>query len=141
MHRWIRRLMEGMDSEVDEETRTRILEDCGRNCIPLGFIEKMKAVWEEYDLDGLLENINNVWASAGANAYVKRRGDRIYAEFGDCYCPIVQDYPEELSSSWCNCSRGWLLELFESVFGRTVEVELEKSIKQGDEICKFRIIF
>lgn len=133
--------MEGLDSEVDEETITKILEDCGRNCISRSFIEEMKAVWKKSeDLDLLLRKINEVWGNAGANASIKRGGDGIYAEYGECYCPIVQDYLEELSSSWCICSCGWLLELFESVLERPVEVELEKSVKRGDDICRFRLI-
>ena len=135
LHRWIKGLMDGLDSKVDERTRTRVLEDCGRVCISSSFIKRVKHVWERSgDLDSFLENVGEVWG------HIKREGDVIYVEYGECYCPLVKGYPEKISSSWCNCSRGWLLELFERALGRPVKIELEKSIKQGDDICRFRIL-
>lgn len=135
LHRWIKGLMDGLDSKVDERTRTRVLEDCGRVCISSSFIKRVKQVWERSGhLDSFLENVGEVWG------HIKREGDGIYVEYGECYCPLVKGYPGKISSSWCNCSRGWLLELFERALGRPVKIELEKSIKQGDDICRFRIL-
>lgn len=141
LHRWIKKLMEGIDSEVDEDIRAKILEGCGRSCVSRSFIGEMKDAYEESkDVDGLLERINEAWESAGAKARMKREEDGIYAEYGECYCPLVKDYLEELSPSWCQCSQGWLMELFESVLGKPVQVELEKSVKHGEDLCRFKII-
>jgi predicted hydrocarbon binding protein len=46
----------------------------------------------------------------------------------------------KLSATYCNCSRGWAKALFEGALGRTVEVIMEKSIINGDNQCKFRIL-
>jgi len=140
MHGWIKRLMGGMDLRVEEEARAKILEECGRGCIPRGFIADIKAVWEtSNDLDDLVAKINDAWESAGADAHMRREGEEVYAVYGRCYCPLVGDYPDELSPSWCHCSRGWLLELFESALETPAQVELEKSVKRGDDVCRFKI--
>jgi predicted hydrocarbon binding protein len=111
------------------------LEDCGRVCISSSFIKRVKQAWERSDdLDSFLVNGGEVWG------HIERGGDGIYVEYGECYCPLVKGYPEKISSSWCNCSRGWLLELFERALERPVKIELEKSIKQGDDVCRFRIL-
>jgi predicted hydrocarbon binding protein len=53
----------------------------------------------------------------------------------------VNEIPKgKLSATYCNCSRGWAKELFEGALGRTVEVIMEKSIINGDNQCKFRIL-
>lgn len=133
-HRWIESLMANMDAEVDEETRVKILENCGRSCIPTSFLKKARSCQEKSeDLDDFLERLGKIWN------HLKREGGDIYVKYDKCYCPLVKTFPGELSYSWCNCSRGWLLELFESALGRPVGVELEKSIRQGDDICRFKI--
>jgi len=42
--------------------------------------------------------------------------------------------------TWCQCTTGYSKVLFEQAFGCTVEVELLKSIKAGDDICLMSII-
>ncbi len=134
-HRWIRALVESLEEETDEETRGRILEKCGRSCVPRSFIEKVKACHDESeDLDGFLENLNGVWS------HVKREGDEIYVEYEECYCPLVKKYPLKNLPTFCNCSKGWIMELFGSALGRPVGVELESTIRQGGDVCRFRLI-
>jgi predicted hydrocarbon binding protein len=58
-----------------------------------------------------------------------------------CYCSQVNKLSkEELSGTYCNCSRGWAKALFEEATGKPVEVTLEKSIIRGDDQCKLRIM-
>jgi hypothetical protein len=43
LQRWVKTLIDGLDAQVDEETRAEILEACGRACIPRSFIRKAQA--------------------------------------------------------------------------------------------------
>jgi predicted hydrocarbon binding protein len=134
-HRWIKSLVQSLDENVDEETRAKILERCGRNCISQSMTAKAKKIKKNSkDLDEFLVKLSKNWK------HLKLDGKEIYVEYEKCYCPLVRDYPEKLSVTFCNCSRGWLKELFESALEKPVEVKLEKSIKRGDEICRFRVL-
>lgn len=133
-HKWIRALTESLDTQLDEKTKEKILEDCGRNCIPSSFIEKAKALKKNAkDTDDFLDKLGKKWK------HLQRNGNNVYVAYEKCYCPLVKDYPEKLSPTFCNCSKGWIKELFESTLEKPITVELKKSIKQGDKICKFNV--
>jgi predicted hydrocarbon binding protein len=57
--------------------------------------------------------------------------------YSKCLCPLVQSGSETLSDTYCNCSRGWVKEMFEMVSGKPVEVTLTESIKRGAKACRF----
>jgi hypothetical protein len=108
-HKWIRALTESLDTQLDEKTKEKILEDCGRNCIPSSFIEKAKALKKNAkDTDDFLDKLGKKWK------HLQRNGNNVYVVYEKCYCPLVKDYPEKLSPTFCNCSKGWIKELFES---------------------------
>jgi predicted hydrocarbon binding protein len=86
------------------------------------------------DIDEFLVKLSKNWK------HLKLDGNRIHVEYEKCYCPLVRDYHEKLPVTFCNCSRGWLKELFESALEKPVEVKLEKSIKRGDKTCRFRVL-
>jgi len=134
MHKWIKTLTESLDKELDEKTRAKILESCGRNCIPRSFVQKAQACRKNAeDVDDFLDRLGKIWGN------LKREGNDVYVVYKKCYCPLVRGYSGKLSPTWCNCSMGWIKKLFESTLEKPVEVMLEKSIKQGDDICRFKV--
>jgi predicted hydrocarbon binding protein len=134
MHRWIAALVRNLDECVDEKTRTEVLENCGRSCTPRTLVEKAKECKRgSRDVDEALNKLHKVWS------HFERKGDNIEVTYEKCYCSLVNKYPGNLPRTWCSCSKGWIKELFEPVLGRPVNVLLVKSVKQGDNICKFRI--
>jgi predicted hydrocarbon binding protein len=137
-HRWIKKVIEVMSVELDDETRRRILEECGRDCLLPRVIIKLKEVWEETEyIDEWIEKIqtDEIW-----EAIVLEDGV-VYVLYPECYCPILKDAPKYLKipDTYCECSVGWLKELFEGVFERDVEIELISSIVRGDKECKFKV--
>jgi len=135
--RWIAWLIDAMDENVDEETRAKILEKCGRQCQSENFIKKARKIYEETgSIDEFLDQFGQVYKN------LHREGDRVYIIYPKCYCPNVNKIPTgKLSATYCNCSRGWAKALFEGALGRPVEVIMEKSIVKGDEQCRFRVVF
>jgi len=135
--RWIAWLIDAMDENVDEETRAKILEKCGRQCQSENFIKKARKIYEETgSIDEFLDQFGQVYKN------LHREGDRVYIIYPKCYCPNVNKIPTgKLSATYCNCSRGWVKALFEGALGRPVEVIMEKSIVKGDEQCRFRVVF
>jgi predicted hydrocarbon binding protein len=134
LHKWIESLMDNLDEHVDERTRVEVLENCGRSCIPQSFIKKAKdCKSESKDVKDFLNRLTKVWH------HLQIEVEDVFVVYEKCYCPLVKDYDQKLSPSFCNCSRGWIKELFESALGRPIDVKLEKSIRLGDNICKFKV--
>jgi len=127
--------MSGLDENVDKETIVKILEKCGRQCQTDTLIKKAKRIYEETrSTDKFIEEFSRVYR------HLHREGDKIYLTYPKCYCSQVNKVPKgKISSTYCNCSRGWAKALFEGATGKPVEVKLEQSIINGDDQCKFRI--
>jgi predicted hydrocarbon binding protein len=134
LHKWIERLMNMMEERVDEQTRAKVLEECGRSCLPRSFLRTVQASRQEAENEEeFLKSLSKVWT------HFKRDGDRLYAVYEKCYCPLVRSYPGHLSKSFCNCSRGWIKELLEQTLGRPVEVDILSTIARGDDVCRLQI--
>jgi predicted ArsR family transcriptional regulator len=134
--KWISYLIDGLDEHVDEKTRAMILEQCGRQCQSQSFIKKAKDIYEKSSsINDFLDKLGRVYK------HLHREGDNVYIVYPRCYCSQVNKIPKgKLSGTYCNCSRGWSKALFEGALGRPVEVMMEKSIINGDNQCKFRVI-
>jgi predicted ArsR family transcriptional regulator len=134
--KWITTLMEGLDRNLDEGTIAKILEQCGRQCQTQSFIKKARDLYQKSkSTDEFLDRLAQV------NKHLHREGGRVYLIYPKCYCSQVNKIPRgRLSGTYCNCSRGWAKALFEGAIGKPVEVIMEKSIINGDDQCKFRII-
>ena len=134
-HRWITALVEAMEAEVDQKIRESILINCGRSCISRSFIKKAQKLWKDSeDLESFLKGLGEMWW------HLKMEGEEVYVEYDRCYCPFLKTYSKKILPTWCNCSRGWTKELFESALDRPVGVELIKSIRLGDDVCRFKVI-
>ena len=134
--KWITTLMNGLEKNVDEKTLAEILEQCGRQCQSQSFIKKAKGLYEKSkNIDDFLEKLGR------AHKHLHREGEEVYIVYPRCYCSQVNKIPKgKLSGTYCNCSRGWAKALFEGALGRPVEVIMEKSIINGDNECKFRVM-
>ncbi len=135
MHQaWITSLMESLDANVDDPTRTRLMLSAGRACARRsGILAQAQAA--KGDLDKLVATM----AKHVGQDNCRREGNVVRLRYPKCYCPIVAAGPERLSNTWCHCSRGWVHEVFETVAGKPVKVELTHSIKRGDPDCRFII--
>ncbi len=136
MERWITSLISGLDEHVNEETRNKVLEQCGRQCQSQSFIQKAKNIYKKSkDMDDFIDKFGKVYKN------LRSEGNNVYIIYPKCYCSFVNKIPPgQLSATYCNCSRGWAKALFEGALGRSVEVVMEESIVKGDKQCKFRII-
>jgi hypothetical protein len=135
IHDWILNLMENMDEHLDEKEKINLMEQCGRACAEKH--AKAEAMKHKGDLDGWLDQFKK-WVGSD-NVQMEDNGVRVV--YSKCLCPIVQDRPPLMSKTYCNCSRGWLLETFETVLGKPVEVKMEDSIMQGGKLCRFLVLF
>jgi predicted hydrocarbon binding protein len=58
-----------------------------------------------------------------------------------CYCSLFRQLPTEdkVSTTYCNCSRGFVEKYWEAVLQKPVEVDLLKSAISGADECTFAI--
>ena len=134
--RWITWLVAAMDDHLDEETKAKILKQCGRQCQTESLTKKARDIYKKSNsLNDFLKKFGQVYGN------LHLEGDEVFIIYPKCYCPNVNKIPsEKLSATYCNCSRGWIEALFEDVLGQQIDVVKHKSIVNGDEECKFQII-
>ena len=134
--RMIDHIVRGLE-EVDEETRLRIMERCGEACAEVGDLDIARKIAEETDdLDEIVSRANVEIAWCGEWV---REGDEITAVCKQCGCPLVRHGVIELTGTFCYCSRGWVKAIFEALLKNPVEVELERAIGLGDDVCKYTV--
>jgi predicted hydrocarbon binding protein len=134
--KWLTTLVAGLDENVDEKTIARILEQCGRQCQSQSLTKKARAIYQRSkNASEFLDELGTVYR------HLHREGDRVYIVYPRCYCSQVNKIPKgKLSATYCNCSHGWAKALFEGALGKPVEVIMEKSIINGDDQCRFRVV-
>lgn len=131
--RWVRNLVESIDEHLDQDTKVRLMESCGRACARAEAVAAAQACGG--DLEQLLSTLGR-WIG---RENVQRDGGAVHVVYRRCFCPLVGDEATEVPAIYCLCSRGWLKEMFETVVARPVEVELVESIKRGADQCRFTI--
>lgn len=59
-----------------------------------------------------------------------------------CHCPRIRDIvnrPKTISTTYCYCGGGFYKSIWEDILQESVEVELLRSVLQGDDVCRFAI--
>jgi len=60
-----------------------------------------------------------------------------------CHCPRIkaafQDTDTKLTADYCYCSAGYYKDIWQQILGKTVKVEVMKSLLSGDDLCLIRI--
>ena len=131
---WIKNLINSIDAHLDEETKRKLMESCGRSCARGGPVHVAREC--QGDLDRWVATLAR-WH--GGEEYVQKEGDVVQVICSECLCPVAKDIPETLSDTYCSCSLGWMKETFGTVVGKPVDVELIQSIKRGAQRCEFVI--
>ncbi len=131
---WIASLLANLDSQLDEPSRRKLMESCGRACAQRGALGSLRKA-AEGSLDKLVAAMGKILGPDN----VRREGSTVHLRYAKCYCPLVGGGPARLSDTWCNCSRGWVMAVFETIAGKPVSVDLVSSIRRGAPDCRFVI--
>jgi len=135
---WVQRLVENMDGQLDEPARLKLMEACGRACFRRTHGEAPPAKPQPGDLERALAQMTQYFGEE----CVRKEGNAIHLSYGSsgrCLCPLVEGGPPRLSRTYCQCSVGYLKEIFERAVGKPVEVTLVESLKQGGQACRFTV--
>jgi len=130
---WVKDLVDQADAQLTEEQRKALLEARGRSCAKSGAGRRAAAF--KGNLDGWVAELQKHMGPDAA----KRAGDVLTVTYPKCLCPLVADFEEPLSKSYCFCSAGWLHEVYETVTGGPVSVEILETVKRGGQRCRFEV--
>ena len=131
--RWITNILASINSQVSEETKVRLMESCGRACA------KAEAVNAVDNCRGDCQQLQSILCKWLGKSNVWRKGDTVHLVYSKCYCRLQVDIPDRLSKIFCQCSCGWLKEVFETALKKQVKVDLKSSIRQGAQQCTFEV--
>ena len=135
MHVWLKHLIKSLDNNLDEKTKTKIMEECGENC-PFTHLtdERLLAIKNtSSDENDFLEKLSQQWR-------VKIEGNDVYVVFDKCYCPLANENIADTSATLCYCTLGNLKKKFRIGLNRDVDILMEKTVLSGDSECRFKIL-
>ncbi len=145
---WIKNMLDHMDEQLDEETRIKLLNACGRSCYiyAQGVADDRKISNEQ--AEGFLHALESDGYKIERTKektiiYFGYKGEQnpqgLSLKEGYCLCPIVESDLSYLSPSYCNCSAGYVKEIIERNTGWKVKrVDVLESIKRGGKDCRFK---
>ena len=164
---WVLGALDRLDESVPgERTRACVLNGCAHR-YPRVQLLRMKAAYEEEgDILRFIERLNRdddlfpsrIFWEEGSPKHVvyteklvppwnreayDRATDPVEKRYYGCFCSLVKEVirtGEELSPTFCNCSAGWFVQMWETILDRSpIRVDVVQSILRGDDRCVFAI--
>ncbi len=146
---WVKQAVDRLDRLAPEETQVTIMEACGSNCsranytaIARGKARRAKAAGEEEFLAAeLLHPQTGTRLERNGDILIQTYTPQEYKVPMRCYCALLRDLPanEQVSPTYCNCSKAFVRIYWSEVLGRPVEVNLLESAISGSSVCRFEI--
>ena len=137
--RWINTLLSEV-SNLDIDQGIEVLHACGRDCSKTNALLKGAInIRNRFADNEDTETIFQAFKKQYCNSYKLSKDDnKITLVFEECTCPLVKN---GVSNPYlCNCTIGYSMQIFETLFKRPVDVRLIKSVLNGDNICKQEIL-
>ncbi len=146
----IRRIMQQLDAKIEPSVRQSIMESCGPACYEgaHGKRNDLKPTAEQ--AAKFLEGMKKYLGPDG----IKQNGDETVVYFkytgnpqglktadGYCLCPILEDAPKGIPATYCQCSAGYVREIFERGGGKPAAVEITETVLRGGKTCRFIVSF
>jgi len=133
---WLADLLDSMDTVLDEETKVKIIEGCGRGCFRRFKFKQDLAKEGAGDVDKLIQALKK-------NFEVWREGDVVHIRYGaeskQCYCPAARYRPAKPNDLHCNCTKATHQTIWETALGRPFKVDILESLRRGGKTCHFLV--
>jgi len=128
------KLTDLLDKNVDKNSKSRILENLGREGARQGFFHIRNYIGQ---IDKFLVTISGEWAEKAIYDKEKNEIKIIGKSSEKSGCPFVDQLKK--SGDFCNCSLGWQKEAFKTILGENVDARVDESVLQGGKSCNFTI--
>lgn len=132
---WINTIL-GEAARLGDNKGIELLNVCGAACCETSeLFEGAVKIKNEYPQDSDPDKLFNAFKQQYYNTSgLTKEGNKITLVLEECTCPMVK---KGINNPFlCNCTIGYTKKIFETLFDRTISINLEKSILRGDKICK-----
>lgn len=146
--KWVKRFFEIVDQQLDKETRIKLMQSNGAACA--------KGAYGEFtnEKPATIEDIDQkivTWQKNLGKENIYRQESTIFFNYvgnpkglkisdGYCLCPLIENKPETLSPTYCQCSVGYVKYMFQRfITYKPVQVELLESLRSGGKACRFKV--
>jgi len=146
---FVKAAMEKLDASVDEETRVKIMMNCGYACAKVNQRAVNRFVARRNKFKTLEEFLDAEQKKPSKGTRLERQGGMVYQFYTPqsymrpvrCYCGLLRGLPtnEKVSLTYCYCSKGFVEKVWEAILGKPVKVDLLQSVVSGAKECKFAI--
>ena len=127
--------IEDMYDKLEEDTLISLLENLGRYCAKENIDNYVKF---KDDINGYLKSIDK-WVEKAEHNEEKGTILLIGKKNSSCFCPFVDI--SKMPKEFCNCTKGWNKETYETIIGKQVEVKINTTVLWGGDRCSFTITY
>lgn len=133
---WLTDLLETIDSELDETTKIKLIEGCGKGCYRRHDFKHQIAKNGEGSVEKLIEAYRK-------NFEIWREGDFVHIRYGEtspgCYCPAARYRPAKPNDLHCNCTKATHQSIWEAALGRKYKIDILETVRRGGKTCHFLV--
>jgi hypothetical protein len=130
---WIKSFFINMNKFIDTNTISELMICNGRDCAKRNTLQIVDRC--EGDINRLILTLDSI----PDIEIIKKGNNHYHIIYQRCFCELISNKKALLPYHYCECSKGWLLELFERVSQKAVHVNIIDTIGRGDDQCKFSI--
>jgi hypothetical protein len=142
--KWLMGVLVRFDTNVDIETRTKIMKKMGYACA-IQHNAHIDAKTKRDRFTTLDEYIAHEEDNPNPAYSIKREGDKVIVTYMPkamgirCFCGPWSEFEVESKTSltYCYCSAGHVEYIWRYVIGKPIQVDLLCSCISGDDSCKF----
>jgi hypothetical protein len=146
---WIKSMIDILDEQLDEQTKIKILNLCGKACFERAFgvadankpsPEAAERLFKKLESNGLKVERGSKRTILYYGWQGKQNPMGLSLKEGYCLCHIVESDVPDLSPTYCSCSAGYVKEAIERGTGlEVIKVEVLESLKMGGKDCRFKV--
>lgn len=131
---WLSDLLDTMDTELDEKTKVKLMEGCGRGCFRRYQFKQDIAAQGKGNLEKLIEAYKK-------NFEIWQENNLVHIRYGvvsqGCYCPAARYRPPKSHDLHCECTRTTHQTIFEKALDRPFRVDVVETLRRGGKTCHF----
>jgi hypothetical protein len=143
-----RKTIDRLDALVNQSVRDQIMAGCGRHCQSLYDLHAEALKQQRLQYTSEAEFLAHLQAPDASLVFECRGDDLIQYHIPSkaghgmrCSCFLMAALPEGTNASptFCQCSRAFVQQRWESVLGRPLRVEVKETAITGSDHCRFII--